>query len=241
MSKETLNTAEKVLNTRSKYLEAMACALGVEQGLARRKIDLLIKSHLSGALYSPEYKKERNEMDKEDVEWTEFIGKVFLTGSPQYEGLSFTVGSRIFSLLNEDPKSGYFKNLGEWVGMWTDGSGTEKFQKVLNGILMPITKEQHQLYVDFLQKKEALSRRGSSSVPVVSLGTYAQATALMALLKENGVESNITEGGISLHITIEEEFVAAHKTLASEGKIIELGDTFAAIFRDELRHLHLEE
>ena len=82
MNKETFIAPEEVLSTRAKYLEAMACALGVEQGLARRKIDLLIKSHLSGALYSPEYSKPRDEMSREDIEWTEFIGKVFLTGSP---------------------------------------------------------------------------------------------------------------------------------------------------------------
>lgn len=142
MSKESLNTAEKVLETRGRYLEAMAYALGVDRGLAKRKIDFLLKSHLSGALPSPNYTTDRSEMSKEDIEWTEFIGKVFLTGSPQYEGLSFTIGSRIFALLNEDPKSGYFENLGSWVDMWTDGSGAEKFQMVLNGNLKPeITKE----------------------------------------------------------------------------------------------------
>ena len=45
--------------------------------------------------------------------------------------LKYTVGSRVLSLLREDPKSGYFTNLREWVDYWTDGAGGKTFQKLV--------------------------------------------------------------------------------------------------------------
>lgn len=113
---------------RRKYLEALAISIGANETTARMSVDALLRN--SSAFESIDFSKDRSEHDPEIAKQIEELGSWLLTGSSQRDQLAFTVGSRVLSLLREDTNSGHFKNLGEWVNMWTDGEGSDKFNEM---------------------------------------------------------------------------------------------------------------
>jgi|SRR3989339_26881 len=113
---------------RRKYLEALAISIGANETTVRMSVDALLRN--PGAFESIDFTKGKLEQDPEIAQQVEELGSWFLTGSRQRDQLAFTVGSRVLSLLREDPNSGHFKNLGEWVNMWTDGEGSDKFNEM---------------------------------------------------------------------------------------------------------------
>ena len=120
---------EQVEATRRKYLEALAISIGANERTARMSADALLRN--AGDLASIDYSKDRNDLDPKDAEQIEALGSWLLTGSQQRDQLQFTVGARALSLLKEDPGSGHFKNLDQWVNMWTDGTGGKKFKEMI--------------------------------------------------------------------------------------------------------------
>lgn len=114
---------------RKKHLEAMAAGIGANPITALLSIEALLTN--TEDLSAVDYTKNRNELDPESVEKIEAIGKWFLSGSEQADQLKFAIGSRVLAILHEDPKSGHFTHLREWVDMYTDGAGGARFDEVL--------------------------------------------------------------------------------------------------------------
>lgn len=114
---------------RLKYLTAMSVALGVDEESAKKIADTFLKE--TKKFEKIDFHKERNELNPVEIARIESIGRRFLIGSPQQDQLKFTVGSRVLSLLKEDPKSGYFEHLGEYIDYWTDGTGGNKFREMV--------------------------------------------------------------------------------------------------------------
>lgn len=115
--------------TRENYMVALQTSLGVEDKLARP-----ISNHLldqADLFAGIDYKRDKRELEPKDVAKIEAIGTYFLIGSPQQDQLKYTVGSRVISLLREEPQSGYFTKLDSWVDYWTDGTAGEKFRQMI--------------------------------------------------------------------------------------------------------------
>jgi len=92
-------------------------------------------------------------------------------------------------------------------------------------------------YAEFLARQGSIRQLGQPTTPVVSTKSYDQATKVIADLKEAGVEANITEGGISVRIESEGNHTRATEILEQKGLDLEIGQTFAATFREALRSL----
>jgi len=126
---EQEKSPEQIEATRRKYLEALAISLGANETTARMSAESLLRN--AGYLASIDYSKDMNDLDPKDIQQIEALGSWLLTGSQQRDQLKFTVGAWALALLKEDPSSGYFKNLDQWVGMWTDGTGDKKFKEMV--------------------------------------------------------------------------------------------------------------
>ncbi len=116
---------------RVRYLIAMAVALGVNKKSASKIAETFLRRVKQ--YQDLDYKKKREELDPIELAEIESIGRTCLagTGSLQQDRLAFTIGSRVLSLLNEDPKSGYFQYLDGYIDYWTDGVGGDKFRQLI--------------------------------------------------------------------------------------------------------------
>ena len=123
------NPERKIAQMRRKNLEAMATGIGANPLTAKLSAEALLGA--SSELAGIDYSTDRDKLDPKMVEQIEAIGKWYLSGSGQADQLKFTVGARVLSLLKENPNSGNFKNLKDWVNRWTDGDGGAKFDEVL--------------------------------------------------------------------------------------------------------------
>ena len=123
------NPERKIAQMRRKNLKAMAAGIGANPLTAKLSTEALLGA--SSELAGIDYSTDRDKLDPKMVEQIEAIGKWYLSGSGQADQLKFTVGARVLSLLKENPDSGHFKNLKDWVNMWTDGDGGAKFDEVL--------------------------------------------------------------------------------------------------------------
>ncbi len=123
------NPEKQIEQVRRKNLEAMAAGIGANPLTAKLSVEALLGS--SSELAGIDYFTDRDKLDPKMVEQIEAIGKWYLSGSGQADQLKFTVGARVLSLLKENPDSDHFKNLKDWVNMWTDGTGGTKFDEVL--------------------------------------------------------------------------------------------------------------
>jgi len=118
-----------ILEVRKKYLKALGVGLGIDEQMAEQNAARFINtremlSHIDAS-------KRKGETDPHTVSQIESVGSWFLEGEKANQGLKYTVGSRVLTLLRESPESGYFTNLRSWVDYWTDGTGGEKFQQSL--------------------------------------------------------------------------------------------------------------
>ena len=117
------------LQTRRRYLRALAIALGCDEQTAEQGTDRILA--MKHTLASIDNSKDRGEANPKTISTIESVGMWFLEGSEQQEQLKYTVGSHVLNLLRENPKSGYFTNLRSWVDYWTDGAGGKTFQKLI--------------------------------------------------------------------------------------------------------------
>jgi hypothetical protein len=129
LSPQPKNPERQLEQTRRKHLEALAVALGANPLTAKLSVEALLgSSELAGI----DYTEERDKLDLQVVKQIEAIGKWYLSGSDRADSLKFTVGSRVLSLLKENPDSINFTDLKNAVGLWTDGNGGITFDEVLN-------------------------------------------------------------------------------------------------------------
>lgn len=129
---QQLQTAEKELpqdqQVRKSYIEALGISLGGSPLAAKLTAEALLGNPAlaEGGFYT----KDARTLDDNQRKNIETIGLMLLTGSLQSEQLKFTVGARALSLLKENIDSGFFTNLEQWIGYWTDGKGNEIFKSI---------------------------------------------------------------------------------------------------------------
>lgn len=113
---------------RIRNIVAVAVSLGTKPKVALDFAKEVLRESQKPNL--PDYKKDYHDQNPEDAATIERFGKKILAGSERRDQMCFTIGARVLSLAKESPDSGYFTNLPDWVGYWTDGDITQKmFEK----------------------------------------------------------------------------------------------------------------
>src|SRR5580765_5928642 len=116
LSKDALEQAA----TRAKYLEALGKALGVDENVLKITVPgLIAQAHELAVQIDYTTKHDRR---PSNITKIRNIGEMFLAGS-RLDYLKFPVGCYVLALLKEDPQGRIFKDLTDWVGKWTDGTG----------------------------------------------------------------------------------------------------------------------